>query len=89
MVVKTKLIQMAAKMYEARDAIKVVWGSEFNKKIEIWKELIRLRMSILQTNNEVEAVIAMLKEAKGKPDDGIFSILILAALVEMIEPEVQ
>lgn len=85
------LVQMTAKLYEARDAMKFLFGtpniSGYQKMIAEHQGFIRRAME-QQKCGELSAALWLIKQLKEKhPDTGpIIELCLLAACVEMIEP---
>lgn len=75
-------VQMAAKLYEARDAAKMLLGAHYKRDMELWAVAIRGEAESKKTS-ELAAAISMAKQA-----DGFGAVMILAAAVEMTEPSV-
>lgn len=77
-------IQIAAKLYEARDAMKSLYGDRFREKVAGWRPIIQAAMR----KHGVDEVGAILKlnEALGGRAGGITTLIIMAVAVEMVEP---
>lgn len=81
-----QLVSMAAKLYKCRRAAKTLFGDEYAAKIEPYKKMIRGEMP-KHNNDELSTAVSMAHEIKDMDDNGVISMLILAAAVEIIEPE--
>lgn len=73
-------IQIAAKLYDCRDAARSLLGAHFKRDMDLWATAIR---GEAQTTGctELAAAQAMAREA-----GGFGAIVVLAAYVEMVEP---
>lgn len=74
-------IQMAAKLYECRDAARNILGGRYAEKMREYGDAVRA-MAAEQGCGELEAGTRLAK-ATG---DGMAAVLVLAATVEIIEP---
>lgn len=78
-------IQMAAKLYSARDTVRRLWADD-------WREMIRDQTQVIMTLmerehcNEIEAMIKACQKAMEQGHDAHTAILFMAACVEMVEP---
>lgn len=79
-------IQMAAKLYECRDACKKLCGVEWKKQVEFHTRLIQAAMKKHNIDNEVEAAIKLVKDCESMYSSGVFAMKCFAAAVELIEP---
>jgi hypothetical protein len=77
-----KLIQMTAKLYDARDTLKRLCPDKFASNISEWQVAIRDIM-VRHGWTGIETMIAMMKGAKDEPWRQMW---IMAAYVEMVEP---
>lgn len=78
-------IKLAAKLYECRDAARMLFKEEYFTKIIYYKDLIHLYEK--QNNvDTIPAVITMCKSLKGN-DNGFMIMMLMAAAVEIIEPK--
>jgi hypothetical protein len=75
-------IKIAAKLYKCRDTAKWFWGVRYREKIEEGQQLIRAAMKRYQTD-EMKAAIELGQHLEG---NGMAIMIIMAALVEMLEP---
>ncbi len=79
-----QVIQMAAKLYDARDSAKVLLAERYFPRVDQFQERIRNAMKA-SGREEMEVAIHM-ADALAKAGCGMDSIVMLAAAVEMIEP---
>jgi hypothetical protein len=80
------VMQIAAKLYDARDAMRGLWRDKYGEKIADYQRYIRAGMQKYGCD-EMKAtmkLVALLQEKE--PDSGMQQALVLAAYVEMIEP---
>lgn len=75
-------VQMAAKLYEHRDAAKTLLGVHYERDMQMLADLIRAD-SKAKNCSDLAAAVALVNE---KPGDGFRAVVILAAYVEMTEP---
>jgi len=73
-------IQMAAKLYECRDAARSLLGTHYKRDMELWALAIT-GVAASDKCSELAAANKMAKEA-----GGFGAIVVLAAYVEMAEP---
>lgn len=79
-----QVIQMAAKLYDARDSAKVLLAERYFPRIDAFQERIR---NAMRASGAEEMVVAIrMADALAKAGCGMDSIVMLAAAVEMIEP---
>lgn len=80
-------VKLAAKMYEARDTARFVWGADYQKNIGDIIENIKV---IQQQRHEtfLETCIFAAKKAE-EAGQTFFSIAIIAAAVEEAEPSAE
>lgn len=79
-------LQTAAKLYECRDTCKRLWGNEWKSKVEVHTKLIYAAMKKHNIDNEIQAAMKLIDDAKNMDGEGVFTMKCLAAAVEMIEP---
>lgn len=81
-----KQIRIAAKMYEARDTLRKLWGAEYAAKLKPMMEIVEA-VADDRGISALQASIDMAKEidAEGKMDAGTMWQLMVAA-VELTEP---
>ena len=72
--------QIAAKLYDCRDAARSLLGTHFKRDMDMWAIAIRGEAETKKCT-ELEAAHGMAREA-----DGFGAIVVLAAYVEMVEP---
>lgn len=80
-----KQIGIAAKLYEMRRTAWNIFGDATPKILEPWKATIRHKMSVTG-KDELLSALALAEESKGKDREGVRIMLIMAAVVEIIEP---
>jgi hypothetical protein len=76
-------LQMAARMQDARDAMRTLFGEEYPAKVQPWKEKLQAAMPA-NKNNVINAVLTLAKENE---PNGVQLAMMLAAAVEIIEGE--
>lgn len=81
------MVQAAAKLYEARDAMVSLYGDRFSEKVAEFRPFIEAAMKKHQVD-VLQAAIKLCKDLEGAGLDsrGNTKILIMATAVEMIEP---
>ena len=78
-----KQIEIASKMYEARDAVISLMGKEkFKERVDAFRPIIG-GMCKKKKITEMQATIEILKDLQG---DGMASLLAMAACTEIMEP---
>ncbi|MDI3260309.1 MAG: hypothetical protein QJR02_11495 [Sinobacteraceae bacterium] len=77
-------VQLAAAMYQCRDAARTLLGVHYARDMDLWAQTIRLEAERLKCS-ELAAALRMSRETP----DGFRTIVILAAAVEMSEPGTQ
>lgn len=77
-----KPIQISAKLYQCRDTARLLLGDKYHARMESYGNLVRDVMDRKKCN-ELKASILLAEHA-----DGMVSIMIFAATVELIEPSV-
>lgn len=73
-------IQIAAKLYDCRDAARSLLGAHFKRDMDLWATAIRGEAQTKECT-ELAAAQAMAREA-----GGFGAIVVLAAYVEMVAP---
>lgn len=83
-----QIVEMGEKIYKCRSHCILLFGSEWKKRIETHTNLIKSEMMKSNISNEVEAAINLIDDYNQKyPESSeAFTIKILAAAVELIEP---
>lgn len=71
-------VQMAAKFYDARDALKRLLGDQYETHAQPWRELLR---KVMQANR-VDVMPAALMLLKDTASDGMGMMWILAATAD-------
>ena len=80
------LITTASKLYKCRKAAKFLAGDEYPTRIKWYKEAIQTHMK--QHNcDELHAAIDLAKAVEGVEWEGVATMWLMAAAVELIEPE--
>jgi hypothetical protein len=77
-------IQMAAKLYECRDAAKVFLKEEYKERLQPYTHILK---EVMKANN-LEEIPALLKISKTihYQENGMAQMMYMAAVVELIEP---
>lgn len=82
-------IMLASKLYRARNSVKKLFGADWKKEIEPYTNLIKLAMEKHSIDNEIKAAMKLIEEYKDMDGADVFTVKILAATVELIEPTVE
>lgn len=77
-----KQIQMAAKLYEIRDAAKSILGANFNTRMAEIGKILKDKAAI----DKSDVLQAAIKPCKDHQFEGMNVIIITAAAVELTEP---
>ena len=77
-------IKIAAKLYQCRDTAKKFWGSEYEAKLKTYKNIIEAHQK--KFNLEVLPSVLEICSFESVRDNGMATIVFMAAAVEMIEP---
>lgn len=80
------LINTASKLYKCRNAAKFLAGDEYPAKIDSYKQAIRWYMK-KHNCDELHAAINLAKAVKGAKGESAATMWLMAAAVELIEPE--
>jgi hypothetical protein len=77
-------VQMAAKLYECRDAAQSLFGDGYMNKIQPYKEMIQV---VMKANN-IGEIPALLKisQTETYQENAVGQMMFMAAVVELIEP---
>lgn len=79
-------IQLAAKLYDAREVVRTLWGDNYATKIKQYQDFIRAEMAA-KNCEELAATMNIVRDLqRDKPDSGMTQMVILAACVEILEP---
>jgi hypothetical protein len=78
-------IEIAHRFYEAREALRSLWGESYSEKIEPWKAEV-LRIAKQYENGVVMKAALPICVALKKENDSGGILAVLAACVELIEP---
>ena len=75
-------VAIASKMYECRDAARTILGNRFKPKMDDLAQVVR---AVAKRNkcNDIVAGATVIKEARL---EGMESLMLMAAVVEMVEP---
>ncbi|HBG71393.1 MAG: hypothetical protein A2W93_14170 [Bacteroidetes bacterium GWF2_43_63] len=79
-------VNLAAKLYSCRDACKTLWGKNWKMELEFYTNLIHAVMKKHGIDNEVKAAMFAIEECADEYGKDVFTMKILAAAVEIIEP---
>lgn len=79
-------VKLAAKLYECRDACKKLYGADWKTEIDFHMKLIHAAMAKHKIDNEITAAMKLIEECSHMDGGGVFSMKILAAAVEIVEP---
>jgi hypothetical protein len=79
-------IKLAAKMYRCRDTVKRLHGNDYKSKIKSYQDCISAFIKKHPDTGEIEAAMKIVDEVKDMEGAGIFTMNILAAAVEILEP---
>ncbi len=79
-------IKLAARLYECRDTAKKLYREEYGKKMLEYQHLIKAAMKKHQLADELKAAMKLIEECKHLEGNGAFTMNVLAAYVELIEP---
>lgn len=77
-------VRMANQLYECKRTIKTLYGDKWKTVLEYYKKVIGLKMKA-DAIDEVTAAIRLANDNKGEHGHG--AILLMAAAVDMVEPE--
>ena len=77
-----KQVRMAARLYDARDSMRLLFAKSYQDRITPYREIIRGAMA----KNACEAIEAVIEVARAFPDiHGVGLAMLLAAAVEEVE----
>jgi len=77
------IVGIASRMYEARSALRALWGAEYGVKIQPAKDLVQRKAAEWRCS-ELEACISIVKCIINSHPHATMTVL--AATVELIEP---
>lgn len=77
-------IKMTAKLYQCRDTAKRFFRDEYEAKLKPYKNIIESHQK--KFNLEVLPSVLELCSFESVRDDGVMTMLFMAAAVEMLEP---
>jgi triphosphoribosyl-dephospho-CoA synthetase len=83
-------VKMAAKIYETRDAAKLLYGEGYPALSEQYQKLLRAAMKKFNTDNVLTAVPRLVKETEReskRPIGAGIVLLLTAAAADMIDAE--
>lgn len=78
-------VQLAAQMYDARDAMRGLFGDRFSLKVAEYQGYIK-KVAAAHKCDEMKAAMTLIAKLEQQGLGGISQALILAAYVELIEP---
>lgn len=78
-------VKLAAKLYKCRDAAKTLYGETYLEKMADYQKYIKGAMIKFGMDCEIKATMKMIEEL-GSEADGMITMLLLAACVELVEP---
>lgn len=79
-----RLVKIASRLYAARDAMRVVHGSNYTQKVADTRPLVELVMRGARCS-ELVAGLQLAEAAANRGHDGV-ALMVLATVVEMVEP---
>lgn len=79
-------IKLAAKLYDCRNSCKKLFGADWKKQIEFHTNLIHAAMKKHKIDNEIKAAMKLIEDCQHMDGAGVFTMKILAAAVELVEP---
>lgn len=77
-----KRIQIAAKLYQARDTVRRLFDTRYLTKVEQFKDFVRAEMARKKCNELTAAMKIVADLQRDCPDSGMTQAMILAACVE-------
>ena len=80
----TQAVEISAKLYENRDAMRRLYGKKWPEKVKQYGEVLREAMVAGKCDNEISAVL-WIQRAAGEPMPAMTAALLLAVAVEMVE----
>lgn len=75
------MLQMAAKLHDCKDSVKFLCGDKYDEKIQPFITLIKGVMD----HNKIEALPAAIKLAEHYKDNGMATMMIFAAAVDLVD----
>lgn len=78
-------VKLAERLYECRDTCKKLYGADWKDKIQFHTNIIRACMKKYNLN-ELRAAKKLIDDNYDADSSGVFTLKVLAAVVEMIEP---
>ena len=80
-------IKLAAKLYKCRDTAKALYREDFVyfEKIGVYQKYIKAAMAKHKLDCEITATMKLIEEL-GDKAEGMATVMLLAACVELIEP---
>lgn len=76
-------IQMASKLYECQDSAKILFGSEYDKKNQWYKDVIQAHQK--KSSKKVLESAIELRGLKTVKESGVSVMCFMAAAVELME----
>jgi len=83
---RRKEVQIAAKMYEAREVLQRLFGEEYATRVERYRVGLR-RLAAAEGRDILPTMFAVLKKADA--NDSGFCLWLLAAAVDLIEADTE
>lgn len=80
-------INLTAKLYGARKAVKFLLGDKYPEEMATWRLAIE-KVAAARKVKDLQATILLSQEAS-KDGDGMLPLMVLAAYVEMTEPSIE
>ena len=79
------MIKMAAKVYQCQDAAKKIYGKEYPEKVKFYVDFVKA----FSEKEQLDTLQSILKICEDKEvlENGMAVMLLMAAAVEIIEPE--
>ena len=79
-------IQLAAKLYRARDSVRKLYGLAYKNEIKKYITVIQSCMKKEKIDNEIKAAQFLIEKSKDQDGANYFAVKLLAAAVEIVEP---
>lgn len=80
------VVQIAAKLYDARDSMRAFWADKYPEKMQEWKAIIKITAK-RDSLDEMHATMKIVQRLQSMDrDTGMSQALAFAAYVEIVEP---
>lgn len=79
-------VNIAAKLYEARRVLRRLMPDEYAERIKTWMEMVATRTA---GGDYLRTGMTMMQALQDRQGDGMAQLYLLAAVVELIEPDEQ